>query len=318
MRIVSLVPSVTETLYALGLHDEVVGISYACPNPRPNDHRRVVVHPVLDTEGMSQWEIDRAVRERVAEGKPLYVVDFDAISELEPDLIFVQDLCHVCAVTTPQVQTEGLTTIVSISPKTIGEALEAMLEVARLTGREREGRELVEGLRAKMEFVRELVSGLEAKRTLFMEWVYPPFCSGHWVPEMVRTAGGVDFGEPGKPSRRVSAEELVEFMPEVVVVGPCGFDLERSLRDAETLSELDWFRRLPAYARGEVYAVDAKRFFSGHGPSIADGVAVLAEVIHNESVGDVAPEGSYAEVRFDRAASGRGGKGRGAPLSSRG
>ncbi|MCS7127011.1 MAG: ABC transporter substrate-binding protein [Thaumarchaeota archaeon] len=317
MRIVSLVPSVTETLYALGLHDEVVGISYACPNPSPNHHRRVVVRPVLDTDGMSQWEIDVAVREHLSSGKPLYVVDYDAIAELDPDLIFVQDLCHVCAVTTPQVSVEGVTGIVSISPKSLSEALDAMLEVARLTGREREGRELVEALRAKMEFVRELVSGLDVKGTLFMEWLYPPFCSGHWVPEMVRMAGGIDFGEPGKPSRRVSAEELVGFAPEVVVVGPCGFNLERSLRDAETLSELEWFRRLPAYAKGEVYAVDAKRYFSGHGPSIADGVAVLAEVIHNESVRDIAPEGSYSRVRFDRASSGRGGTGRGELRSSR-
>ncbi|MCS7118212.1 MAG: ABC transporter substrate-binding protein [Thaumarchaeota archaeon] len=299
MRIVSLVPSVTETLYELGLHDEVVGITYSCPNPKPNSHRRVVVRPLLDTENMSQPEIDRAVRTRLATGKPLYEVDYEALLDLRPDTVFVQDLCHVCAVTPDQVKVSGFPRTVVVSPRTLEESLEAVLEVSMITGRRTEGKELVERIRTRLENVRERVSGLFGKRVVYMEWCDPPFCSGHWVPEMVRMAGGRDFGSPGAPSRRVEPEELVAFKPEVVVVGPCGFRLERSLEDARLMSRHSWFRRLPAFARREVYAVDAKRFFSGHGPSIAGGVEALAEVLHGEHVTDLAPEGSYAKVALD-------------------
>ncbi|MCS7094504.1 MAG: ABC transporter substrate-binding protein [Thaumarchaeota archaeon] len=317
MRVVSLVPSVTESLYALGMHDEVVGITYACPNPEPNHHRRVVVRPVLNTENMGQLEIDNAVREHLAARKPLYEIDYEAILNLRPDLIVVQDLCHVCAVTPSQVQVEGLPRTIAVAPKTVNESLQSILELARLVGREAEGKELVERLRMRLDLVRDLVSGLEVKRTLFMEWCYPPFCGGHWVPEMVSIAGGRDFGVPGVPSRMVSPPELISFMPEVVVVGPCGFNLERSRKDAESLNQLDWFRALPAFARREVYAVDAKRYFSGHGPSIAAGVEVLAEVIHGECVRDLAPEGSYTRVTFGLIASESEGKDLGEPWSNR-
>ncbi len=298
VRIVSLVPSATEVLYSLGLQDEVVGITYACPDPEPR-RRSVVVRSRIDPEAMTQREIDEAVRSASERGESLYEVDVGEIERLRPDLIVVQRLCNVCAVA-PDALGERLRSIarvVEVGPERLGDALEEYLMLGEVTGRRKEARELVEVLELRIGNVRGLVSGLRRKRTLVMEWIDPPFCSGHWVPDMVEAAGGVDFGSPGRPSRRLRIEEILAYGPEVIVFAPCGFGLERSYKDAVEVLNSPWIRSTPAYRSGLMYAVDAKRRFSGHGPSFVEGLEALAEMIHPEEVRDLAPEGVYLNLQ---------------------
>jgi iron complex transport system substrate-binding protein len=294
VRIVSLVPSATEVLYALGLEDEVVGVTYACPDPEPG-RRSVVVRSRIDPEAMNQREIDEAVRRAAERGESLYEVDVEEIESLRPDLIVVQRLCNVCAVTPDALgdRLRSIARVVEVGPERLEDVLREYLMLGDATGRRAEARELVEVLELRIENVRELVSGLRRRRTLVMEWCDPPFCSGHWVPDMVEAAGGVDFGSPGRPSRRVRVEEILAYGPEVIVFAPCGFGLERAYRDALGLLGSAWIRSTPAYRSGLLYAVDAKRRFSGHGPSFIEGMEALAEMIHPEKVRDLAPEGVY-------------------------
>ncbi|MEM0454338.1 MAG: ABC transporter substrate-binding protein [Nitrososphaerota archaeon] len=297
MRIVSLVPSATETLYALGLEDEVVGITYACPDPEPG-RRAVVVRSKIDPDSMTEAEIDAAVRSFSERGENPYEVDLRLIEQLKPDLIVVQRLCNVCAVTPDALgdRLHAIARVVEVGPERLEDVLKEYLRLGEVTGRLREARELVERVELRLQNVRELVSGLRRRRTLFLEWVDPPFCSGHWVPDMIEVAGGVDFGDPGRPSKRIRGEDAAASGPEVIVVGPCGFRLERSYRDALQLLESGWVRSTPAFSTGTIYAVDAKARFSGHGPSIVEGVEALAEMIHPEAVRDLAPEGSYRRL----------------------
>jgi iron complex transport system substrate-binding protein len=294
VRIVSLVPSATEVLYALGLEDEVVGVTYACPDPEPG-RRSVVVRSRIDPEAMNQREIDEAVRRAAERGESLYEVDVEEIESLRPDLIVVQRLCNVCAVTPDALgdRLRSIARVVEVGPERLEDVLREYLMLGDATGRRAEARELVEVLELRIENVRELVSGLRRRRTLVMEWCDPPFCSGHWVPDMVEAAGGVDFGSPGRPSRRVRVEEVLAYGPEVIVFAPCGFGLERAYRDALGLLGSAWIRSTPAYRSGLLYAVDAKRRFSGHGPSFIEGMEALAEMIHPDEVRDLAPEGVY-------------------------
>jgi iron complex transport system substrate-binding protein len=301
VRIVSLVPSATEVLYSLGLEDEVVGITYACPDPEPG-RRSVVVRSRIDPEAMTQREIDESVRRASERGESLYEVDVEEIERLRTDLIVVQRLCDVCAVT-PDVlgyRLRSIARVVEVGPERLEDVLREYLMLGDATGRRAEAGELVEVLGLRMGNVRELVSGLRRRRTLVMEWCDPPFCSGHWVPDMVEAAGGVDFGSPGRPSRRVRVEEILAYGPEVIVFAPCGFGLERAYRDAFGLLSSAWIRSTPAYRSGLMYAVDAKRRFSGHGPSFIEGMEALAEMIHPEEVRDLAPEGVYRALPKDR------------------
>jgi iron complex transport system substrate-binding protein len=222
-------------------------------------------------------------------------VDLDEIVRLRPDLIVVQRLCNVCAVTPDALgdRLRSIARVVEVGPERLEDVLREYLMIGDATGRRAEARELVEVLELRIENVRELVSGLRRRRTLVMEWCDPPFCSGHWVPDMVEAAGGVDFGSPGRPSRRVRVEEVLAYGPEVIVFAPCGFGLERAYRDALGLLGSAWIRSTPAYRSGLLYAVDAKRRFSGHGPSFIEGMEALAEMIHPEKVRDLAPEGVY-------------------------
>ncbi len=300
VRIVSLVPSATEVLYSLGLHDEVVGITYACPDPEPG-RRSVVVRSRIDPEAMTQRKIDGAVRSASERGESLYEVDLREIERLRPDLIVVQRLCNVCAVT-PDVlggRLRDIARVVEVGPERLEDVLGEYLMLGEVTGRTREARELMEVVELRIGNVRELVRGLRRRRTFVMEWLDPPFCSGHWVPDMVEVAGGVDFGSPGRPSRRVRIEEVLTYGPEVIVFAPCGFGLERSYRDALEVVASPWIRSTPAFRSGLMYAVDAKRRFSGHGPSFVEGVEALAEMIHPEEVRDLAPEGVFRALPKD-------------------
>ncbi len=301
MRIVSLVPSATEILFALGAGDDVVGVTYACDYPPEAQTRPVVVSPKVDTRGKSSREVDRIISELYAKGETPYVVDSRLLSELRPDLVVAQGLCEVCAVTPGSI--EGVIRslrpspkILTLHPHSIEDVFRDILRVGESVGRAEEAGELVSQLREEIGRIAEKAQGLERRRTFFMEWVDPPYCSGHWVPEMVEIAGGIDFGVKAKPSRRVRPEEILRFEPEVIICGPCGYDLQESYRDAELLMGEDWVRETPAFMSGEIYAVNSSIYFSRHSPSTIKGVSILAEILHPEEFRGMAPPGTFVRV----------------------
>jgi iron complex transport system substrate-binding protein len=296
-----MVPSATEIIFALGAGDEVVGVTYACDWPPEARARRVIVKPRFTTEGLLPVEIDMMMSQAYGRGESLYVVDADALSELRPDLIVAQELCEVCAAAPGSVE-EAVRSlrygveVVTLHPHTIGDIFSDILLLGDALGRQAEARLLVEEMSRTINEVQEASKRLPRQRTFFMEWIFPPYCSGHWVPEMVELAGGIDLGVKARPSRRVLPEEVVRFEPEVIITGPCGYNLEQASREASALLAEAWIRETLAFRRGMVYAVDASRYFSRHGTGIAAGVEILAEIIHPEVFKGRAPGNTYRRI----------------------
>ncbi|MEM1944239.1 MAG: cobalamin-binding protein [Nitrososphaerota archaeon] len=292
MRVISLVPSATETLYLLGAGDDVVGVTYACDQPPEARMKKVVVTPAFDTSDMPEEVIDSLVREYSRMGKSLYKILWEDLKDLKPDLIIVQGVCDVCAVTPKSLDGElyKVAKVLEVSPRSVSEILADILAIGEAVGRRQEALELVEGIRVRIDRITELSVGLGRRRVFFMEWLDPPFCSGHWIPELVEIAGGHDLGAKGLHSRRVTEPEILAHNPEIIIAAPCGFNLQRARDDAYKLLSSKYT------GRSHVYAVDAGRYFSRHGPGIADAAEILAEIIHPLVYKGYAPEGSYAGI----------------------
>jgi iron complex transport system substrate-binding protein len=275
MRIVSFLAAGTEIANAIGAGDQLLGRSHECDFPRGVERLPIVSRPSLDLAGMSQAEIDAAVSSRVQTGESLYVVDEELLRDLAPDVILTQDLCHVCAPSGNEL-TRALAALpkkpelVFLTPRTLGEVDENILTVGRATGHEAEARAVVERNHERLERVRAATRGKAPRRVTFLEWADPPFCAGHWVPEMLEIAGGHDpLGRPGADSVRVTWDDIRATKPEVVVVAPCGFGLNEAQRMA---------RELPPLPGARVEAVDANAYFARPGPRYAEGVELLAEL----------------------------------------
>lgn len=302
MKIVSLLPSATEIVYALGLQDDLCGVTFECDFPRDTRNKRVVSTTSLPLEAdSSPADIDRLVREKVADGEPLYRLDEQAIQEMQPDLILAQDLCRVCAVPSTDVSDAldklGSTArVISLDPNTLEDILGGIVEVAEVTGVADRARRLVGGLRERVAAVTSIVQELAPVLTLSLEWADPPFVGGHWIPEMVRRAGGIDvLGKEGEPSRRVTWDEVAESAAEAVVYMPCGYFLDDAIEQGRALYEREEFARLPAARSGNVFAVDASAYFSRPGPRIVDGLEILAWTLHLEAFPEP-PAGRVARI----------------------
>ncbi len=236
MRICSFLASATETLYALSLGDSIVGVTYECDFPPNAKTKPVVVHTKLP-HASSPAEIDRLVREFLARGESFYRVEIELLSRLQPDLIVTQDLCHVCAASPGDLGSAlsalpGPPRVVSLSPQTINDVWKDILLLGEVTGRVKEASELVAELQRRMAAIECAVAGALRPRVICLEWLDPPFAAGHWLPEMVVCAGGIDvLGRAGQPGFRLSWEAVVRSEADIVVLMPCGYDLE------ETLSE---------------------------------------------------------------------------------
>ncbi len=294
MRIVSLVPSATDILVELGAVDELAAVTYACGVAS----KPVVVKPRINTENLSPEEVDHVVSTAAANGEQLYVVDYGLIASLKPDLILAQGLCEVCGITGDTVteKLRNVAPICTLNPHTVKEILDDMLHVGKLVKREKEAAELVSAISANLEYVREYAAGLPCVRTAVLEWLYPPFCSGHWVPELVELAGGNDLGVAGKPSRRIRVEEVSAHGPEKLVAAPCGYSLEKAAAEVERFCGMSWVQQLPAYRLGEIYAAEADRYFSRHGPQIGDTALILAEILHPEVFRGKAPPKTFKKM----------------------
>lgn len=292
-RIVSFLPSATEIACALGLADSIVGITHECDYPPEIKTKPVVVRNVLPIEQMSQSEIDRAVAERMREGQSLYEIDEELLRRLAPDLILTQNLCQVCAPSGNEVShvikaLPHAPQILWLTPQSLSEIFDNVRELGAATGRTAEAEALVKDCEARVERLAERVGALTRRPRVFcMEWLDPVYASGHWVPELVKLAGGVDqLGRERGESVRVSWEEIAAWAPEVVAIMPCGFNLEQTMKQIWSVfgfKQSEAARRffeLPAVRNGRVYAVDANSYFARPGPRVVEGAELLARLIH--------------------------------------
>ena len=285
MRIVSLVPNGTEILFALGAGDLVVGVSHECDYPAEARTRPILTGSAL-TPGMSAAEVDAAVSAQVGSGLSLYTLDEARIAELAPDVIVTQQLCPVCAVSTGQVDgavrpLPRCPELVSLDPRTIGEVFADIRRVGEVTGHADEAEALLADLDRRLAAVRERIAERPRPRVLALEWLDPPFAGGHWVPEMIALAGGIDaVGEPGGHSARLTWDQVAAADPDVIVAMPCGFDEAGAREQIATIAGLPEWRSLRAVREGDVFPVDANGCFSRPGPRLVDGVERLAAILH--------------------------------------
>lgn len=302
MKIVSLLPSATELVFALGLGDDLSGVTFECDHPPEARTKPVVSETALPTDRpLSAAEIDAAVNERMDRRDPLYVLNKELIATIQPDLILTQDLCRVCAVPSGQVERalEELgcrAEVVSLDPTGLDEVLDSFLEVGRATGTEARAQELVGSLRDRIEAVRARAVRLPEIRTFALEWFEPPFVGGHWIPEMIRLAAGVPLlCEPKERSHRVTWRQIADASPEVVVSMPCGYYLPEAEEEAVRLYAVPELRETTAYAGGTVFAADASSYFSRPGPRLIDGLEALAWAVHPDAYPEP-PAGVIARV----------------------
>ncbi len=277
----SLIPSATEILFAVGAGDDVVGVTFECDFPAEARERRVVSTSAMP-EGLTPQQIDDFVGAAVAAGEDLYTLDAGALTELDADLVVTQDLCAVCAIDVSTVD-DALAhlgcraDVATIDPHTLADVLASIADIGRRTDRVAEAATLVASLEDRLAAVGARVAGRPRPRVLVLEWTDPPFAPGHWIPEMVTRAGGdPTLGVAGTRSSRITWEDAVDSRPDVVVCAPCGFDLDGSTPLAESVRH-----RFPGVP---VWAVDADGHFARPGPRLVDGVEVLAGILHPDVV----------------------------------
>jgi iron complex transport system substrate-binding protein len=284
VRIASLVPSSTEMLFALGLGEQTVGVTHECDFP-PAAATLPRLTATAMPEGLSAGEIDAAVKRIVGEGRALYSLDEERLAELAPDLIVTQAVCDVCAVSYEDVvavarRLPGRPEVVQQDPSSLGEVLADLDRLGAAAGIEERARELRGGLEERLASVRAAVRGASTPRVVTLEWLDPPYLGGHWVPEMVALAGGLDIGvAPGSKSPEVTWEHLEGLAPDVVVVMPCGFYVGEAAEQATEAAEL-----IAGLGAARVFAVDAASSYSRPGPRLVDGTELLAHLFHPQRV----------------------------------
>ena len=310
MRVVSLLPSITEIVCALGLGDHLVGITHECDYPASIAGLPVVTRSVLDHSAATSAEIDAAVRIQLRNNLSLYDLDMTALDSVRADIILTQALCDVCAVSyehvcqavrelnNEMIGIQSSSHVLSLEPTTLEEILGTISTIGEITNREREAADVIAGLHARIERVRTHVKDAPRQRIALLEWFDPPYSPGHWMPELVDIVRGQPgFGAPGQPSRRISWGDVIAFAPEVIILTPCGFSLDRAAQEAEAVlpSRTGW-HALPAVRAGHVYAVDGNSYFSRPGPRIVDSLELLAELVHPERCAGWGPKEAARRV----------------------
>lgn len=287
MRICSLLPSATEVIALLGLSDELVGISHECDYPPSIRHVPVMVEPIIPPHGLASADVDKHVRQLVASGQRLYRLNGHQLRQAQPDLILSQDLCHVCAVTPDQLHDALCSmprqpTVLTLNPRTVLDVIDDVVRIGDAAGRPAEGYRLAAHLRDRLEAVHDRVQTVSHRpRVVCIEWLSPLYIAGHWVPEMVQLAGGQDvLAQPGNPSQVVTWDEILAAAPDILIMMPCGFSVERTHTELLQLMQnpAQW-RPSPALAE-HTYLVDASSYFSRPGPRLIDGIELLAAILH--------------------------------------
>ena len=308
MRIVSLLPSATEIVCAIGLGDELVGVTHECDFPPEAVGKPIITRSVHDLTTTPSREIHRLVTASTHGGSSLYVLDEAALAAAEPDLILTQELCRVCAVSYREVNEaaraiDAEITVVSLEPGSIEGILNTIATVGAMTEAEDAALDLVESLRERLGAVEERVqarreAGRRAPRVVGLEWLDPLFTAGHWVPEQIRRAGGWDLlGADGDKSQQTTWDAVAEVDPEMLLLMPCGFHLAETIREWSRTPRPPGYADISAVRRDQVFALDGSAYFSRPGPRVIDGIELLAEIFDPDTFVDAAPFGSWTPVQ---------------------
>jgi iron complex transport system substrate-binding protein len=286
MRIVSLLPSATEIVCALGLGDQLVGVTHECDYPALVRDLPKVTRTLIPHDATSR-RIDELVRERLRTQRALYSLDLPVLEALRPDLIVTQALCDVCAVAEEEVREAacmlpGDPRVINLEPMTLEEVLDSIAQVAAATGAEERAAAVIPRLRARIDTVAVRTASLRDRpRVALLEWIDPPFSCGHWSPELVRLAGGVEgLGREGEPSRTLGWDEVMAWQPEVLFLACCGFSIERTFQDLDILRGYPGWQNLPCVRARRVYVVNGSDYFSRPGPRLVDSLEILAHALH--------------------------------------
>ena len=286
IKIASLLPSATEILFSLGLGDQVIAVSHECDYPPDASKRPVLTKSALHQKIHKSADVDRQVEQR---GGDIYEIDEKLLEKLQPDLILTQELCAVCAVSYTRVKEaarvlDADAKIVSLEPSNLEDIVDNILLVGRMTNTVERAQQITAHLLKRISVVRERTRNVSSRpRVFFMEWLQPPWVGGHWIPQMVDYAGGTDrLGRLGQPSHKIAWEQVVDYRPEVIVLSPCGFDVNAVMNERHVLGSYSEWEKIPAFKSSRIYAVNASAYFSRPGPRIVDGLEILARIIHPE------------------------------------
>lgn len=302
MRIVSFLPSATETLYELGAGSQIVGVTHECKFPRQARKKPQIIRSSFNPEEMTARDIDIKVVELMRSGKDIYVVDENALKSVSPNLIVAQGLCEVCSPFTKEINKAvnilgNQPDVLILDPHDLDDILVSIMDLAERIGRVGEGRKLVTSLQNRIDSVRSMKIKFRPN-VLCIEWIEPLFTAGHWVPQMVEYAGGINgLSTVGEPSRRMDIEEAVQMDPDIIVLMPCGFNMERTLKELPVLASNGKWKSLQAVKNGNVYAVNANAYFSKPGPRTVVGLEIMAKILHPEASQHIrVPKSSYKKI----------------------
>jgi len=286
MRIVSLLPSATEILFALGLDREIVGVSHECDYPAQARVKNVVIHSRIPL-GATPSEMDRTVREYVARGESLYEVNAGMLEALAPDLVVTQDLCLVCSASPDDLATvlagfESRPEVLCLNPQDLGDVWRDILWVGEETCRGPRAEALVKQIGERLAKLTSQLASLQRRpRVALLEWLQPFYVGGHWVPEMIERAGGEDiFGRARTPSFRIAIQDLIQEAPDVLLIAPCGYTAEQAGEEYRAMAFPGEWESIPAVRSGRVYALNASSYFSRPGPRLVTGIEALAKLLH--------------------------------------
>lgn len=323
-KIVSFLPSSTEILYEIGAGDQITGVTHECNYPDMATNKPRVIKSSFDAAKMTSKEIDDKIASLMRSGEDIYIIDDQKLKESKPDLIIAQGVCEVCAPFTKEIERSKTILgykpdLLVLDPHDLDDILVSIIQIADRTGRLEEGHRLVGSLQNRIDNIKRIVEAKigaannntdtsnasedtnKAKpRIVCLEWIEPFFIAGHWVPQMVDFAGGINgLNVPRQRSRRISIEEIIEFNPDKIVLMPCGFNIDRTLKELKVLQNNDKWKSLPAVKKNEVYAVNANAYFSKPGPRTITGLEILAKIIHPENVHIKLPDNSLTGVTIN-------------------
>jgi iron complex transport system substrate-binding protein len=301
-RIVSFLPSATEILYELGVGDRVLAVTHECNYPLEAKAKPKVIRSVFDPQKMTSREINKKVVGLMKTGKDIYVLDEQVLKNANPDLIVAQGICEVCSPYTKEINRavsilQGKPEVLILDPRSLGDILDNIIEVGNKVGKLRESQAFVYDLRARIKIIQHRQK-IVRPQVLCIEWLDPLFTAGHWVPQMVELAGGINgISATGDKSRRMELDEIVKFDPEIIVLMPCGFDVNRTMQEYEKLADKEKWRSLKAVKQGQVYAVNANEYFSKPGPRTVIGLEILAKIINPDTFKDLqVPKNSIQKI----------------------
>ncbi|MGH1568149.1 MAG: cobalamin-binding protein [Nitrosopumilus sp.] len=303
-RIVSFLPSATELIYELDKQDKLFGVTHECKYPKDAENKPRVINTVIDSEKLTSKEIDSTTCKLLNEGKDIFVLDEENLKKANPDLIISQETCEVCAAYTNQVNKavkilEEKPTLHSMDPHNMNEIIESVIKIGEILECDEKAKNIATSLEKRISNIMKF-NIKERPRVLAIEWIEPFFTAGHWVPEMIEIAGGENMiSKTGEHSRRLDIKEIIESNPDIIILMPCGFDTQRTMKEYfKILKNNKTWNSINAVKKDKIFAVDANSFFSKPSIRTVEGVEILAKIIQPEKFNDLrVPDKSFAHIR---------------------